>query len=302
MPSSQKTVLVTGATGQQGGAAARHLLAGGWHVRALVRDAHSAAATALNALGAELVVGDMADRATMDAAAEGAHGVFSVQRATDTPQDRSEITLGVNVADAARTVGAHLVYTSVAGAERDSGISHWETKWEIEKHIGTLGLPTTILRPVQFMENYASPRYGIGSGVLSGFFGPDHPSPLVAADDIGAFAALAFDDPDRFVGQAIELGSDTPTPRQVATAIRRATGRDIAFHQITLADIDQLVASGGYDADNFRAAHDFAAVKGGWRVDLPALRAMYPGLTTFDTWLERGGADRLRALFAAQPA
>ena len=113
MDTHGNTILVTGATGNQGGATARHLLAGGWHVRALVRDATTPAAAALAATGAELVRGDLDDRASIDAAVRGAHGLYSVQSANP-----NEIAQGKTIADAAQAAGVqHLVYSSVGGAE-----------------------------------------------------------------------------------------------------------------------------------------------------------------------------------------
>jgi NAD(P)-dependent dehydrogenase (short-subunit alcohol dehydrogenase family) len=128
-------ILVTGATGQQGSATARRLLAEGWPVRALVRDPHSPAATALARAGAELVVGDLDDRASLDRAALGAHGVFSVQPAFAAPIfGENEPQRGRNVADAAHSAGVrHLVHASVASADRATGIPHWEIKWQLEQ-------------------------------------------------------------------------------------------------------------------------------------------------------------------------
>ncbi|ACZ86300.1 NmrA/HSCARG family protein [Streptosporangium roseum] len=296
------TILVLGGTGNQGGAAAAHLLAAGWHVRALVRDPSGAAARALADAGAELVAGDMGDRASLDAAARDVHGVFSVQPTWDDPVNSPmEVPLGIAVADAAEAAGVrHLVYTSVAGVERASGISHWETKWQIERHIRALGLPATFLRPVQFMENYASPRYGLRNGTLAAYGPPDRPGQLIAVDDIGVFAALAFADPGRYLGEAIELAGDAPTPSQVAAAISRATGHPVSYRPVTPETIDLLGAEMGAAAENLRAAYRFVNEKGGWQADIPALRRLHPGLTTFDAWLDGKGAALLKDLFATR--
>src|SRR6516164_7700886 len=125
MSNLDKIVLVTGATGRQGGAVIRHMLAKGWKLRALTRNLNSAAAQDLASRGIEVVQGDLEDPASLARAAGGVYGIYSVQD-----------------------------FRSVGGAERDSGIDHWETKWEIEKHIKKLGLPATVLRAVAFMENY----------------------------------------------------------------------------------------------------------------------------------------------------
>lgn len=102
-----QSVLVFGATGQQGGSVARALLHRGWRVRALVRDLFSAGAVALAARGAELVVGTFEDRATMRAAMAGVDGVFSVQPSSPggTVTDEQEVRYGITIADLAVECG-----------------------------------------------------------------------------------------------------------------------------------------------------------------------------------------------------
>jgi uncharacterized protein YbjT (DUF2867 family) len=288
----EKIVLVTGATGQQGGATARHLLAAGWRVRALVRDAEAPAARALAAAGAELATGDMTDRASLDAAAKGAYGVFSVQPAVAAPHvDTGEVPMGRNVADAALAAGAeHLVYTSVGGVERGSGISHWTTKWEIEEHIRALGIPATMLRPVMFMENHLSPKFGVrGEAALVRIIPPRTTVQLIAADDIGAFAALAFTDPDTYTGEALELAGDELTRADLVAAFERAAGHPINTDPFPRETLEAMGLSDDYDK---------VSSFGGWQTDIPALRRRYPALQTVQAWLDNGGAARFRALFA----
>ncbi|MEU7004086.1 NmrA/HSCARG family protein [Nonomuraea sp. NPDC046570] len=289
-----KTMLVTGATGLQGGAAARHLLAAGHNVRALVRDPEAPAARALAQAGAELVPGDMGDQVSLVRAMRGAQGVFSVQPTEGypgTPPDfttNDEVRLGLNVAEAARDAGVgHIVYTSVGGVDRSPGIRRWESKWRIERHINALALPATILRPVRFMENQSDPRLGVRDDALTDVFRPDTSVQLIAADDIGAFAALAFTDPDHYVGRAIELAGDELTMRQVVAAISRATGRNVTYRAIpreALTDPDGI------------AGYDFGNDRGGWQAHIPMLRRLHPDLMDFETWLDRHGA----AAFAAR--
>ncbi len=290
----ERAIVVTGATGLQGGATARHLLAAGepWHVRALVRDPSTPAARDLARAGAELVTGDMGDRASLDAAFAGAHGVFSVQPAHDAPHfDTDEVRYGVNVADAAHAAGVrHLVYTSVGGVERGSGISHWNTKWEIEQHIRSLGLPATFLRPVMFMENHASAKYGVTSPTaLIRMIAPGARVQLIAVEDIGAFAALAFADPATYLGLSLELAGDEVTREELVAAIGRATGLEPAVTPVPR----EVLAAQGVNVDNVQRGGSF----GGWQADIPALRRLHPGLMDLDTWLDRHGT----ALFAAGP-
>jgi uncharacterized protein YbjT (DUF2867 family) len=137
-----KTILVTGATGRQGGAAARHLLVKGWQVRALTRDPDKATALALKQAGAELVQGDNNNRASLDAAMQGLYGVFSVQAAPP----ESEVQQGKNIANAAKAAGVqHFVFTSVQTADSLARVGGDGNKWEIEQYIQSIGLPATIL-------------------------------------------------------------------------------------------------------------------------------------------------------------
>ena len=147
MTYSEKTILVLGATGQQGSAVASHLLKDGWKVRAMVRNPNSDQAQALGQRGIELVQGDLNQPSSLQEAMKGVYGVFSMQ--TPVEGTAAETRQGKAVADAARETGIrHLVYSSVGGAERRTGIAHFESKWQIEEHIRALGLPATILRPV----------------------------------------------------------------------------------------------------------------------------------------------------------
>src|SRR5262245_54866254 len=197
MVNTDKTVLVTGATGRQGGAVIRHMLPKGWKLRALTRNPASRSAEDLADQGVEVAQGDLEDPASLERAVRGVYGVYSVQDFWAVGAKR-EVKQGQNVADAAKKAGVeHFVYSSVGGAERNSGIDHWESKWEVEKHIRKLGLPATMLRPVSFMETYHIEQVEIGilKGKLVDPIRADKPYQTIATDDIGAFVALAFERP-----------------------------------------------------------------------------------------------------------
>jgi uncharacterized protein YbjT (DUF2867 family) len=200
MSNTGKTVLVTGATGRQGGAVIRHMLPKGWKLYALTRHPNNPAARDLACQGVEIVQGDLEDPASLERAARGMYGIYSVQDFWAVGA-RREVQQGKNLADAAKKAGVeHFVYSSVGGAERNSGIDHWGSKWEIEKHIRSLGLPATILRPAAFMENYYIDQVemGILKGRLIDPIRADMPYQTIAIDDIGAFVALAFERPKQF--------------------------------------------------------------------------------------------------------
>src|SRR5215470_10410263 len=143
MRDAGKIVLVTGATGRQGGAVIRHMLAGEWTLRALTRNIGSDMASHLARLGVEVLQGDFDNVASLERAADGVYGIYSVQDFW-TVGARREVQQGKRMAEVAKTAGvAHFVYSSVGGVERNAGIGHWASKWEIERHIGRLGLPAT---------------------------------------------------------------------------------------------------------------------------------------------------------------
>jgi uncharacterized protein YbjT (DUF2867 family) len=283
---SDKLIAVAGATGQQGGATTRHLLERGFRVRALTRDPGSDSAKQLQALGAETAAADLADPATLGPALEGAHGVFSVQNfwLPDVGYE-GEIAQGKNLADAAKAAGVkHFVYTSVGGAERESGVPHFDSKWIIEQYIASLGLPATILRPVAFMENNLYQRDAILAGTFpTGGIAPGKTLQIVAVDDIGAFAAIAFAKPEEFIGQAIELAGDDLTEEQMAEAFSRVTGRTVTLNRTPPEGAPEP------DAEMVKMITWFN--EHGYKADIPALRKTYPGLKTLETWAREAGFD-----------
>ncbi len=279
-----KTILVTGATGQQGGAVTRHLLKDGWKVRALVRDASKDAAAALKKQGAELVTGDMNDRASIERALHGAYGTFSFQNfwRPDIGKE-GELRQGKNVADAARAAGIqHLVYSSVGAAHRGMGQEHFATKWDIEQHIHKLGVPYTIIRPVAFMENYNWSRSQILKGTYTGRgLRPGKTVQNVAVDDIGAFVALAFDRPQEFIGKTIELAGDELTEPQIAATFARVIGRPVVLAAPGMPGAQQ-------PSPEQKAMFEFFNGQG-YDADIPSLRKMYPPLKTLEQYLRANG-------------
>src|SRR5918998_2084768 len=155
---AERLILVCGATGNQGGAVARSLLDQGFQVRALTRDLQKSEAQTLAEGGAEVVQGDMEDRSDMERVLEGADGIFSVQNFWETGYDR-EVQQGKTVADAVKVASVqHYVYSSVGSAHRQTGIPHFDSKWEVEEHLRELDLPYTVLRPAFFMQNWEMMR------------------------------------------------------------------------------------------------------------------------------------------------
>ena len=273
-------ILVLGGTGRQGGATARELLRRGRVVHALVRDPQAPAARALADAGAVLVHGDFDDEASLRAAMTGVHGVFSVQTFRTPGGVATEERQGKAVADAAARTGvAHLVYSSVGGAERSSGVDHFESKWHVEQHIQKLGVPATVLRPTMFHEVFldTGPRLVDGRLVLGLWLRPDVPLQLIATSDIAGFAADAFEDPDTWLGRQVEIAGDELTGPQMAEAFARVSGIPARYQELP---IDQLRAV----RPDLAAMFDFFNDRG-YRADLPALRRIRKDLVSLEDFL-----------------
>jgi uncharacterized protein YbjT (DUF2867 family) len=283
---TDKTVLVTGATGRQGGAVARHMLPKGWKLRALTRHCDSYAAKKLADQGVELVPGDLEDPTALERATRGIYGVFSVQDFWAVGA-RREVQQGKNLAEAGRKAGVeHFVYSSVGGAERNSGIDHWESKWEIEKHIRKLGLPATMLRPSAFMENYYIDQVEIGilKGKLMDPIRADKQYQTIASEDIGAFAALAFERPGEFIGLDLEIAGSELTNPETAQVFSRVLGKTVQFQKLPMPLVRVVLGKEFYQM--FRWFN-----KEGFRADIAELRRRYPEvhLQSLEEWLRSEG-------------
>jgi len=219
---------VIGATGRQGGAVATHLLADGWRVRAVTRKPDGAAAQRLSAHGADVVAADMADRAALSRAFAGVHGVYSVQNTMIGGVD-AEIRNGKNVGEVAREAGVrHVVYGSAGVGVPDTGIESWDSKLSVQEHMEKLGLTLTVLRPMAFMELMTDKAFYPAVStwrVMPKLAGADRPIGWISLDDLGAVAARAFADPDRFVGADLKLVADVQSINQCREIWHAVTGR-----------------------------------------------------------------------------
>jgi uncharacterized protein YbjT (DUF2867 family) len=297
MSADSAPVLVTGATGRQGGATARALLAAGVPVRALVRDAASERAKVVAALGAELVTGDLHDRDSLVRAADGARAVFSVQMPGTTAEGfdhDGEVAQGVNLVEGAKAAGvAQFVHTSVTGAGRHTEHPAWvEGRWSVEPsmraksaiqdRVRAAGFPHwTMLKPGFFMENFLPsmaflfPR-GIEGGLVS-VLNPDTRLSLVAVDDIGRAAAAAIAAPERFDRVELELASDHLSMTEIAEVLSRALGTRLPAPNMT----EEEALAAGMPA--MGASHEWLNAAG--QPGRPQYaRDLGIPLTSFDAW------------------
>jgi uncharacterized protein YbjT (DUF2867 family) len=273
MKRDELTILVTGATGQQGGAAARHLLRDGWKLRALVRDPSKPAAVALEKAGVELCEGDLRDPGSLYHALDGCHGAYLVTTPRDEGPD-GEVREGSNFVEAASHAGVeHLVFSSVIGADLENGASYQWPKHRIEKRISDLGVPATVWRPVTFMENFLYQKEEIVAGHLRAPVAPDVVRQFIAVDDIGMFVALAFREHGHYLGVVREIASDEMTMPEVADLFSLVLDLPIVY--------DETEPPAG-TAPVRNPAPGEAAPR---RADLDALRDLTGGLTTLEDWI-----------------
>ncbi|MFF0966054.1 NmrA family NAD(P)-binding protein [Streptomyces sp. NPDC003703] len=288
-PPADGLVAVTGATGKQGGATARRLLAAGRPVRALVRDTAAPAAVALAHAGAELALADLDEPAGLAPALEGATALFAVPPVTYGPaggDPEPEFTRGRALADAAAATGVRqVVFTGVASTTGSAFAA--PAKRRVEQYLRERIPLVTVLRPVRFMTNYLGVAPGIGldglaDGVHRHIFPPDEPLQIITLEDIAEFAALAFEQPDRFAGRTLELAGDDPTPAEAAAAIGAATGIAVRYEQLTH---DEAAALGPQIAGIRQQWISGSR----WRADIEVLRVVHPGLRTLADWLAGPG-------------
>jgi uncharacterized protein YbjT (DUF2867 family) len=272
-------ILVTGATGTQGGAVARELLARGFPVRALTRNPEQPAARALADAGADVVQGDFAAADTLVAAMQGAHGVFAVTDFWEHGFD-GEVAHGKALIDAAESAGiAHFVFSSVAGADDDSGLAHFESKLAIEEMLAESDLAYTILRPVEFMDNWRYRRESLLAGTYRNPRAPTDEHQWIAARDIGFFAGEAFDQPDEWIGRTVEIAGDELSLAELVAVMSEVFGRPVAHQQVSWEDFE---ATAG--AEIAAMNRWFADV--GYAVNIESLRSRYPQLQTVRQYLE----------------
>lgn len=278
---SRRPIAVVGATGLQGGATARALLGASAPVRALVRHTDSDAARALTELGADLVTADLDDPEGLRAAFAGVDGVFAMTTPGRDRRTDLEVTHGHAIADAAASASVpHVVYSSVGGAERHTGIPHFDSKRDVEEYLVARGLSTTFVRPVFFMDNFAqfmTPTMEDGTLIVWIPLPPGIPLQMITAEDVGAVAAAAALDPDRVPGGSIEIAGDELTSEQIAEAYQHRY--DVPARYVPLP-IEVL----GDDADQ-RAMFEWFAHLPAFQADFAATKALAPRTKTLGQWL-----------------
>lgn len=297
--SHRSAILVTGATGKQGGAVVRALLQAGRPVCALTRDPSAPAGQALAALGVDVRKGDFDDAASLDAALAGVEGVFSMQTPSQPDDPDTETRTGRALVEAARRAGVSvIVHTSVARAGDHENFVGWdEGRWEplywknkaaVNEMVKAGGFPRwVILKPALIMENMLPPVVDhmfpslAQSGQLVSAVEPDTRLDWIAAQDIGAFAAAAFADPERFHGNEIGLAAEAVTMKALAEKVAKGTGKSVAA--VTLSEEEMIKRS--YHAGTV-SSQVWDNIEG-YKVDIHAAASWGVPLTTLDQFISQ---------------
>lgn len=195
-----------------------------------------------------------------------------------------EVVQGVNVADAARAVGVgHFVYASAGTGARGTGVPSWEAKLCVEDHIGSLGLPATILRPMAFMELMTDKAFYPPVAVwriMPALMGENRPVVWLAADDLGGIASIVFDRPSEFIGRELLLAGDVQSIHECRQIYQEVMGKPPRSFPMPLWLFDRFTRS------------DLTAM---WRwlrdgnvpLDTSQTAALLPSVQTVRDWLER---------------
>jgi uncharacterized protein YbjT (DUF2867 family) len=273
-------ILVTGATGQQGGSVARALLARGHQVRAFTRKPEGAAAKQLAKAGAVIAAGDLADPESLIGAAKGVDTVFLMGNSWEAGPDAERAQVIAAVDALARIGVGHVIYSSVDSADRNTGIPHFASKYAVERHLAASGLPYTISAPAAFMDNLVAPWMidGLRNGVLAMALPAERKLKQLAVADIGAFVASLAERREAVFGRRYDIAGDAVSGAEAAAILSRVTQRDIRYQELPLESVQQQSA-------------DLAAMfewfdRVGYNADIPALKREFHEVNwhSFQDW------------------
>jgi len=276
----QLEVLVTGATGNQGGAVARKLIDRGHTVRVFTRKPESYKAKQLEKLGAVVYKGDFEDVLTIENAMEGVDAVFAMT----TPYERgvrSEVKQGFLLGKTANSLRIkHFVYSSVSNADKHSGIPHFKSKYEIEKFIINTDINYTIIRPTYFMENFLNPQMlsKINEGILTLPMIPERNLQMISIETIADFVVYILEHRENFLKQSIDIASDSIAGNEVANILSEINGHKIEYVRLSY---DQISSKGDYVIKMYKWLNEI-----GFDVDIQSLHKRYPEINwpRFDEW------------------
>ncbi len=277
-----KTIFVTGATGNQGGAVVTSLIKNGFKIKALTRKIDSAKAQVLQKQNIELVKGDLNDLTTFRNHLKDVDGIFSVQSFENGIE--TEIRQGIDLANIAKEYGVtHFLYSSVAGAELNTGIPHFESKYKIENHIKQLSLPYTILRPNSLFENFLIPqvRSRILKGKLASPINKNKIQQFISAVDIGEISSDIFLNKSKYLGKTITIGSEEMDMQQVANAFSDVLGKEISYQKFPMLIARLVMGKDLYKMFKWINKNDAIFLK-----DIELFKKENPNLLSLNQWIK----------------
>jgi uncharacterized protein YbjT (DUF2867 family) len=272
-----KKILITGATGNQGGSLAAALAGTEFELQGMTRNPDSPAAEALREKGVTIIQGDLDDAASLKKALTGVWGVYAVQNTWEAGVEQEEAQ-GKRFATLAREAGVqHFVYGSVGSAHRATGVPHFDNKWRVEETVRELGFPShVIVRPVFYMENLLSPWFLNGDTIYMALK-PDTVLQMIAVQDIGKYSARAFTEAGRLNGREIDVAGDALTMPDAARLLSEGLGRPIKFVEIPIAEVRKNSEDIALMLEWFERV--------GYEADIPALEKEFGFKpTTFAAW------------------
>ncbi len=277
-----KLVLVTGVTGRQGGAVAQALIENGVRVGVMTRNPSSDRAVAMASLGVELIQGGFDDSNSLDTAMSSVSGVFVVTNFWEHDYD-GEVRHEMNVVDAANLADvSHLIFTSVANTDQQTGIPHFDSKYEIERYIYGAGVPYTILRPVSFMENWEYDREKIMAGEISSPFSESTRLQQISVRDIGRLAALAFSYSESWLGRNLDIAADEYSMKEVVDLFSQIIGNAVVFEKLPWDTYQNFAGEEMTIMDRWIDGTGYSA-------DIKLVRSYLPDMLTLQDYLRQSG-------------
>ncbi|KAJ3341105.1 hypothetical protein HDU93_005737 [Gonapodya sp. JEL0774] len=288
-------ILITGATGTQGGAALSAMrrdqdLCARYTLLALTRNPDSAKAKALAEQGVQVVKGDLTDKAAMERAFAGVWGVYLVTDPQSNGGAKKEVEMGVNAVDIAFKAGvSYIVFASGGGINADAMKVQFPFYWskqQIQARICSLSWPVgwSIIGPTGFMENFEM-QGPMSKGTLVSLGKPDQKMHWISARDIGVFVAMAFDRVEEFKGRKVDIAGDELSNDECAAILSQLTGVKWKYYRIPNFVL-RFISSDLYQMG--RAFDQFITTE----IDIAALRTLHPGLQTFKDWCTDKGIGK----------
>ena len=278
---SSKKVLVTGITGKQGGAVAQNLLKEDVKIYGLARNPNSKRALEWAEKGIKILQGDLDQPESYVNHLEGMDAIFCIQAFEQGKE--SEINQGKKLIDAIKNQGVkHTIYSSVLGADLNTGVPHFESKMVLEDYLISKDLPYTILRPASFYENYLNPEITkrLQKGKLVMPLNKSVRQQVIGIDDIGKIAAKVITNPSNYRNKTLSIATDDKTMEEVAQSFENAMNRPIKYQKLPGFLTRLLMGKDLSKMFKYMNRNDFVVVK-----DIEAIKQEFDGLSNLDQWI-----------------